>query len=444
MQRIAIAGFAGLLATVGGYAACPTETECTLEARPSVIVQTMERHADGSLTPTKADAVTYVVNPHPSVEAPRNLPEAADATEVAECSDADCTEWIAGREQPGEFTVTAEVCGKKFTDVALVEMTDDDCHVNTETLVMEVDRSMCAEKGRGDNNTLAATGPTCTLELRPSVIVQTFRQVDDMVIPTKPDKLVWSYSAGPRKTQEATCADDECTIFYGPWEESGSFVFEATYCGTTLERAVTVERDACHVETENLLITFDSFAESCLDNQPDLPPIKPPTTRPDGPDGFTQPNKPPPRPPVPPNHNLDGACVESAMRAPAFVARTFKQVDDMLIPVRAESLTFTTEHNADDTWKAECMDDGCSQWKGANRGASHYIATAKVCGVDTEITFEVEAAADGCGVITEFPYIAVDTRGCITAEPQPEGEPWKPPHITAPPPAVPDDRPISP
>ena len=53
---------------------------------------------------------------------------------------------------------------------------------------------------------------------------------------------------------------------------------------------------------------------------------------------------------------------------------------------------------------------------------------------DQKVTFDVELAEDGCGVITEYPYIAVDTTGCLTAEPESEGDPWRPPGTKGAPP----------
>ena len=129
MQRYAAAGLVSLLAAAGSYVTC-SGNECTLEARPSVKVRVVHE-VDGRYVPLRAETVQYKV-----AESPVEGGEERSGWRRADCADPSCTEWFAGWEEPGEFTIQAAVCGDMVEDVALVELTNDECHVDTETITL--------------------------------------------------------------------------------------------------------------------------------------------------------------------------------------------------------------------------------------------------------------------------------------------------------------------
>jgi hypothetical protein len=86
-------------------------TECTEMAVASLNVYTTDINGD-PLTP---DSVTYTLDGGDTVD--------------ADCMNDDCSQWIAGWEVHGDITVTATLGNDEASASAIIELTEDECHV---------------------------------------------------------------------------------------------------------------------------------------------------------------------------------------------------------------------------------------------------------------------------------------------------------------------------
>jgi hypothetical protein len=103
--------------------------ECDLMARPSAIILVGEDFGDYWI-PAQVESVWY---------------EYEDSRHKAFCMDGNCEigTWVTGWEQPGRYKAHTELCGKQFTTSFSVPMTDDGCHVETQYIALEVDKTGC-------------------------------------------------------------------------------------------------------------------------------------------------------------------------------------------------------------------------------------------------------------------------------------------------------------
>lgn len=97
---------------------------CDRMARPSVYATFVRRYADYYL-PVVVDTVWY---------------EHGGEAHEAHCVEGPngCEAWIAGYELTGPITVSGEHCEDVVSHTAVVEPTADGCHVETQTMIIEV------------------------------------------------------------------------------------------------------------------------------------------------------------------------------------------------------------------------------------------------------------------------------------------------------------------
>jgi hypothetical protein len=102
---------------------------CDRMARPSVHATFVRRYTDYYL-PVVVDTVWY---------------EHGGDVHEAHCIEGQsgCESWIAGYELTGPITVSAEHCEEVVSNTAVVELTSDGCHVETQTMIIEVPTRGC-------------------------------------------------------------------------------------------------------------------------------------------------------------------------------------------------------------------------------------------------------------------------------------------------------------
>jgi hypothetical protein len=384
MKRVFIA--TGIIAVLGGVGtmvlSSSCDTICTMDAKPSVIVQIVKQ---GPTAPEfiTADGVRYEVT------------DSTGHTETkrAECLDDECTEWILGYEVEGTYVIHADVCGQDYSATAEVTMNEDGCHVDTQWVQIPVDASTCGVKPA--DVPLANPEPTqCTLEARPSVVANVVVPNGTAMVPFQPDKVwyTWSGDKGGRQIP-GTCLDEECSKFAAGREQEGRFTVAAELCGQTFTADVDVGKteDGCHVDTQ--VASIQASLQMCEGGPPPLDPVP-----------------------------ADVTCTLEA-RPSAFI---FPVTDggDVWLPHPTEQLWYEHDDTREKAYCAEEAENGkCAWWIAGYEQAGRFKAHTESCGEQNTIEYSVEKTPDGCHVSTEFLPIFVDTKGCITLAPPPPGEP---------------------
>lgn len=391
MKRVFIA--TGIIAVAGGLATATLgsscDTVCTMEANPSVVVQIKDLNNDATAPKfVTADEVWYEFTD-----------ESTGKTETkrAECLDDECTEWILGYELPGTYEIHANVCGQQYDGSAVVGMTDDGCHVATEWVELDVDSSTCPQTAPQAEVPIGAVPPvTCTLESRPSVLVDVQARIGDQTMPIPTDKVFYSWSGDTAGGElPGLCLNEECSSFAAGREQEGTFVVGAEVCGKAVTAEVEVGKteDGCHVETESVVLT------------PDLDACKTPLE-------FTA-------PPAPTSCTLEA-------RPSAFV---FPVTDggDVWIPHPTEQLWFEHGDTRHEAYCAEEAENGkCAWWITGYELDGRIKAFTESCGAEQSVSFSVDKTEDGCHVQTRYVPVFVDTSRCISIAP-PSGSPPPPP-----------------
>ena len=376
----------GILAFVGAgltaVAVTSCDTECTLESRASVIVNIATM--DGSApTPLTAENVWYEKVPDPADAdgvdglAPPAVPHAAV------CNNEDCSQWIAGFEEEGEFRVFANICGETVEGRATVEMEPDGCHVATQTIMLEpTNPELCVE--RPVDNPPDPDDPTCTSEARVSVMVTT---IDEGGTHSVPADEVTYLANNSSVLQQAHCANEDCSQWAVGYEVSGDIVINANACGDTGSATVNVgmTEDGCHVETEHVMIEVDG--DRCKDKV-ELPKV------------------------------CDGVLY------PSIYLYVAEDGGDVYLPVKADAVRYEHQGRTDD---AQCIDDPkCASWIAGYGIGGPINLEVEACGKVHEQRVEVEMSEDGCKPIAEYVTVLVDKDGCELARPGSEPNPPPP------------------
>ena len=207
---------------------------CSTEARASVSISVVDE-SGASFTP---EGVVFSVD--------------GGEERVADCVDAHCTQWVAGWEETGEFLVTALGAYGETSANAVVELTDDGCHVVGQVMTLELESS----------------APCTDLEA-PSVVVDI---VDTMGEPLTPTSVEYSVDGGALVSAE--CGNTDCTAWFVGAEQVGEFDITAVYsemvdayCGyydvATSSATVGEMEDGCHVDTQSVTMTLDASLLMC-------------------------------------------------------------------------------------------------------------------------------------------------------------------------------------
>lgn len=404
MKRVFIAtgitAVAGGLVTAALVSSC--DTECTLEARPSAVVQFVDTSTDSSAPIfVGADSVTFSVKDDTGKE------KRIDA----ECLDEDCTEWALGYEKPGLYKVKAQVCGKQYHAKFEVGMTEDGCHVETVWEKIEVDSTRCPDPGVAEMDTPDDFKPQepCTLEARYSVVVDVLGEVNGEMQPIGTDSRYFKWSGDPdQRKWPGNCLNPDCSTFAVGLEQEGRFEIGAEVCGRVVSQTVPVDetKDGCHVDTQHIRLEADL---SNCEYDPD--PIKPP---------------------------VDTQCSREVR--PSAILMTVTDGGDVWLPYPTQNMVYELN---EERHKAFCADEGedgkCTRWITGWERDGRFEARVETCDVETSISYMVEKTDDGCHADTVYLPVFMDTRGCIQA-PQPEGVAPVPVYqstVKAPPPAEP-------
>ncbi len=229
MKHIYIA--TGVTALVGGLITAAMvsscDTECTMEARASVVLQFINTATDG---------------PEPELlgasEVWFDFTDDNGQTETlrGQCMDDECTEWVLGFERPGTYAVHATVCGQEYNRELSVGMTEDGCHVETAWEQIEVDGSRCPPDLEPADE-LRPPGSQCSLEARYSVIVDVVGDIEgrDHPIATDRSYFKWSGNTDPRQWP-GSCLNEDCSKFAAGVEQEGHFEVGAEVCGEVIAR----------------------------------------------------------------------------------------------------------------------------------------------------------------------------------------------------------------
>ncbi len=377
----------GALALVGGLATAvfssSCDTDCTLEARASVIL-TVTMQDGSALDVANVDQVWYRVTDDAGERSAGDAPDGSDPGstlsppesewKVAECYDAACTRYVLGYETPGTYEIRASVCGQDHLARAVVDMTADGCHVDTEEIEIMVDGDGCAE----DDGPVLDSGPACTLEARPSMVIELFDPDKGTIVEVEGDS-VYATPKGESTAIAGSCLNENCSVWSVGLEQPGSFTVHADVCGETSTMDVTVPMtpDECHVDTQYLLMEVDSSA--CpLPFDAQLPDYGPTCDRMARPSAFL------------------------------FVAQDF---GDVWAPIEPDAVWY---ENGDTREKAWCLEGDCSLgvhvagWELDGRFKAH----ADVCGKTFTTTYTVPKTDDGCHVETQYIPLMVDKDAC--------------------------------
>jgi hypothetical protein len=387
----------GIIALLGGATTAvlssSCDTVCTLEAKPSVILQVF---AEGSTTPAQVTAkeVWYTVGD--ATAAPETL--------RGECLDDECTEWILGYETEGKYEIHATVCGQEYTTEAFVSMTDDGCHVETEWAKIEADVSDCPELTSGTHEPEPGTPPIgtpppteCTLEARPSIIADVVADKDGRLTPVDPDRVWYFWDGDPGQRQwPGACLNEECSKFAAGREEVGTFRVAAEVCGNVVTESVDVVKteDGCHVATKQVILEAD--LTGCA-----APPF------------LTAPEIP--------------AC-DTVARPSAYVF-VVEDGGDVWIPHYTDGLIYHVDE--EERGKGVCLDtrtDGkCSSYVVGWERTGRFSVETEACDQKVGTVFTVEMADDDCHVATQYLPLFVNSTGCIAGQATPDGTPPTPP-----------------
>ena len=430
MQKIFIA--TGIVAVAGGLLTAvlvsSCDTECTMEARPSAMLEIIDGNPD---TQGKVDI-------EPSEIWFRVTDENGTETIRPQCMNDSCTEWLLGYEKPGKYEVHATVCGEDYTQTFEVGMTEDNCHVETENVRFQVDGALCppsdkaatdvkepAEPGHGGGTPAVGTAsnveppPGCSLEARYSVMVSVAKgKGEEVLTPVASTSRYFKYYPDDRDSKTdgddrevkfpGMCLNEDCSQFAAGLEQPGRFEVGAEVCGEVVAQTVTVGKteDGCHVATQAVQLLVDG--DRC-DDEP--LPVAPPT---------------------------EPFCDKYAR--PSAIVMPVIDGGDVWLPYPTEHMHY---ENQGETLRAKCAGEldsngKCSRWITGWERDGDFAAYTETCENVTKVEYKVGKTMDGCHVETLYVPVFMDTRGCIQA-PQPEGgEPRPMLEYDAPkPPAVP-------
>ncbi|MCY1083578.1 Ig-like domain-containing protein [Archangium lansingense] len=118
---------AAILTLSAVLSACsnPDETFCTLEARASVQVSVVDTKGN----PQRDARVTFTLDGGAEQQALCNGSEQAQGN---------CDTWVTGYEQPGDYVITATSADGQRTARQSVSVTEDECHVQTQTVTLKL------------------------------------------------------------------------------------------------------------------------------------------------------------------------------------------------------------------------------------------------------------------------------------------------------------------
>jgi hypothetical protein len=419
----------GVIAVAGGLATAllmpSCEPACEIDENPSVIVSVVDEAAAGdTVTYVKADEVWYEYKNE----------DGELVREQATCANDDCSEWTAGGGEPGSYAIYAKVCGEEYKTSVTLEFNEEGC-TDTQMVDIAVSTVDCpdfeVQPPEPPRPTVAEWNPLqwkvsiepyCTLEARFSTVVALWAEIDGRMIPISADRAYYvvdpsgdqgdtgkgeGHEKGIGKGHEKAkgkghhkgdihdeelpglCLDHECTRFAAGVEQDGTILVGAEACGQVVEATVEVPmtEDGCHVETQNVILNFDSArgteCEAKLDWQAN-----------------------PPRP----------QC-EAGVMSPSAYLWPIKTVGDMVITIPTDELRYFVgepEEVGDPAWCVYHHENGkCGLWITGWGQTGRFTAYTKKCGIDTVVNYTVEATEDGCDAETEFVMVDVDTHGCI-------------------------------
>jgi hypothetical protein len=224
----------------------PEEKTCTLEARVSVLVSVVGQ-VESHLMPVPTDRTFY---------------EVQDGGELpGMCINADCSQFAAGFEQTGDFTVGAEVCGQTLTASATVGKTGNGCHVETQQLQLVADVSKCKPPMLQGSPATPQLASQCDVEMRASAFVFPVTDGGDVWIPYPTEKLVYVHDG---EQHEGYCAQEaangKCTWWVAGFGQTGRFQAFTETCGVESAVSFSVEprEDGCYPDTEFVPVFVDT------------------------------------------------------------------------------------------------------------------------------------------------------------------------------------------
>jgi hypothetical protein len=278
-------------------------------------------------------------------------------------------------------------------------MEDDGCHVATEWIDLQVDTSDCPSINGGTTPTGGAPEPTaCTLEARPSVIVDVLAEQDGRLVPIRPERVFYSWEEDPGTRQwPGYCMKPDCSKFIAGWEQTGTFRVAAEVCGRVVTESVEVAKteDGCHVDTQNVALVATELACAA-----------------------------PPFVAAPEIPTCDRRANPSAY---VFVV---EDGTDVWLPHYVDDLTVWHGSTRSKGWCVDGRTDGrCSTFIAGWEQEGRFRVQTETCGEVIGTAFAVPMAEDGCHVLTQYVPLFVNTTGCVTAVPPGPGTP--------PPPSVP-------
>jgi hypothetical protein len=382
MKKIVIT--TGVVAIAGGVATAlfmsSCDPDCQVEAKPSVIVQVVDQNAgEGAVKYVAADEVWYEWTDEETGE---------KLSKKAERMDDEGMEWMLGAGRPGTYTYHAKVCGQQYDSEVTLDLNEEGCEVDTEMVELAVDAASCVQARAAEptEDELDVTTKVCTLEARASVIANVVAEIDGRKVPVPTDRVFYVWSGEPNgREMPGVCINEDCSQFVAGWEKEGDFTVGVEVCGAVARASATVGKtsNGCHVETQSVRIVAD--ASGCKE----LPEYE-----------FQPPEK-------------ESCSLE--LRPSAFLTPV-TEAGDMWLPYPTEDLWFEHDGTRHRGYCAEKADNGKCQWwiTGWDR-TGRFKAYTETCGVETAVTYSVEATEDGCHPKTAFVPVFIDTHGCIRA-----------------------------
>lgn len=405
MKRVVIT--TGIVAVIGGAATIllmpSCDPDCEVLSKPSVILQIIAKQPTaGANDDIVAEKVWYEWTNE----------DGETVSKQAECMDDECTEWMLGDGAPGTYAYHASVCGQQYDASVTLELNDGGCEVDTQMVELPVNG--CADMREPESSQppqagdpeLTLTQKVCTLEARPSVLVNVVGQVGSRLVPLPAEHAVYEVHQPPKPEHPphsnrgelpGICLNEACSVFAAGFETTGDFEISAEVCGEVVRTRATVGKtsNGCHVETQHVQLMGD--ASKCKD--PLVFAATPINPRPE--------------------------CDREDMPVSALV---FPVTDggDVWIPYPTAALHYVHDGATHRAYCAQKADNGkCIWWAVSGGHTGRFQAFTETCGIETGVTFSVETTEDGCYPVTEFVPVFVDTHGCIRS-------PW-PPKVTPPP-----------
>jgi hypothetical protein len=418
MKRVVIT--TGIVAVIGGAATIlfmpSCDPDCEVRPKPSVVLQIVAKQPTaGAINSIAAEKVWYEWTDE----------DGRKVSKQAECMDDECTEWMLGEGSPGTYDYHATVCGQQYDASVTLELNDEGCEVDTQMVELPVNG--CGDvippepptPPQAGTPDLDITQKTCTLEARPSVLVSVVGQDGSRLVPLPADR-VWyeihepptpEHPEHPTKGEHPThpehpehpnsgelpgiCLNEACSLFAAGLEKTGDFKIGAEVCGEVVTTRATVVKtsNGCHVETQHVQLMGD--ASKCKE-----PLVYTPTPL-----------------------NPKPECDRQDLRASAVV---FPVTDggDVWMPYPTENMIFVHDGQRHQGYCAQPAANGkCTWWVMGGGHIGRFQAFTETCGVESAVSFSVEATADGCYPETEFVPVFVDTHGCIRSAWPPVGNP---------------------